>query len=487
MVAKLLGGLLLLAAAAILTPPAAAPLPPTGDSHVIADVRVIDVEAGTVGPPVSVVVRDGRIASIGAGIRAPGLPVIDGQGGYLVPGFWDMHVHSFQLSPQLHLPLHLSHGVTAVRDMMDCPEPADTLIACAADKARWTREAEAGRMAGPRFVGVASFLFNDPDMAPADAARRAADYRARGITALKVYDRTSPAVHARLAAEARGTGMVLVGHLPRAIPLETAVAAGQSSFEHAHLFVRHCFDGADDWRRGRLTGGDVTALYRRMVERHEPAACARAFALMAARGAAFVPTHVTREEDARPADPDFLAAGRARWLDPLSGWAWGDDQSSTAAQFPGPSGAAALEAYFRHGLALTGAAHRAGVRVLVGTDTILGGPRYHDELAHLVAAGLSPADVLRAATIEAARHQGQETEAGTVMVGKRADLVLLGANPLADIRNSRRIRMVMLGGRPYDRALLDRLDAHVASQAQSPANAIRTLWGFAWSRVNSEL
>ena len=146
-----------------------------------------------------------------------------------------------------------------------------------------------------------------------------------------------------------------------------------------------------------------------------------------------------------------------------------------------------LKSYFRQGLALTGRAHRAGVRVLAGTDTIIGGFRMHDELEHLVAAGLTPAEALRAATLDAAEYASLDGQSGTVEPGRRADLVLLRANPLEQIGNTRQIEAVFLGGRYYDRTRLDRLLGFARQQANVPANWLKMLWGFAMSSVSGEL
>lgn len=482
-----IGALALVVLAGVLWPVPAAPLPDARGAYVITGVRVIDVEAGAAGPPMSVVVRAGRIAAIGTDVDTAGLVQVDGRGAYLAPGFWDMHVHSFQVSPQMHFPLWVANGVTHVRDMMDCPGATDSLIACAADKQGWNRESARGALAAPRIVEVASHYLDSPDLTPAEVSTRVIAARQRGINAVKVYNRLQPPAYRRAAAEARRLGMRLVGHLPKAIALETAIAAGQASFEHAHVLSRHCFARNAAWRADALDGLSPTALAEAMVREHDPAACAQAFAAMRSAGVWYVPTHVTREEDARAHDPAFAADPRLDYLDPLLRWAYGDDLAGTAAAYPGARGAAALGAYFDHGLALTGAAHGAGVKILVGTDTAIGGFRYHDEMAHLARAGLSPAAVLRAATIDAARYAGLEASSGSIAVGKQADLVLLDANPLEDIAATRRIRAVFLRGRPYDRAGLDALLAHARGQARVPHTWIKLVYGFAASSVNGDL
>ncbi|HEL2979701.1 TPA: amidohydrolase family protein [Stenotrophomonas maltophilia] len=472
---------------ALLWPLRGAPLPETGNSRVIANVRVVDVHNGIAGEPTSVTLRNGIITAIGNDAHDTALPVFDAGGRWLLPGFWDMHTHALQLSPQLQFPLMLANGITGTRDMMDCPQATDPLIACVVDKRRWTAQAIAGQQVAPRFVQIASFYFEDPSLSPEAATLRAHAYSARGVDALKVYNKLRADTYQRLATEARQLHRPLVGHLPRAVPLEDAVQAGQRSFEHAHLFVHHCFDNAAAWRGGALDSEDPTGLAERVVASYQPALCSKAFGLMQASGAAFVPTHVTREEDARARDPAFIDDPRLAYLDPLSRWAWRDDLKATVARYPGLRGEQALEAYFAHGLALTGAAHRAGVTVLVGTDTGLGGFRYHDELQWLRHAGMSRAHVLRAATLQAARHLQLQASHGSVEVGKAADLVLLDGDPLQDTANTRRIHAVLLAGHLYDRPRLDALLAYARSQARSPAVMARLLWGFITSPVSAEL
>ena len=474
-------------AALIWWPPASAPLPTPEHDRLIVNVRVVDVERGTASKLTSVLVRDGRITAIGERVGDPKVPILDGRGGYLTPGFWDMHVHTFQLSPQLHLPLFVANGVTGVRDMMDCPGDRDALIACVRDKREWANEVDRGELTAPRIVKVASFYFDRSEMLPDEAARLAPTYRSRGIDEIKVYNRLSRPTYLQLTREAQRLEMRVVGHLPKAVSLDDAIAAGQASFEHAHLFVRHCFTHAGAWRAGALDHANPTRVVESMVRQREPAACARSFAKMRAAGTWLVPTHVTREEDARASEPAFVADPRLGYLDPLSRWAYRDDLTATTSQYPGARGRAALQAYFDLGLRLTGEAYRSGVPVLVGTDTAIGGFRYHDEMALLVRAGLSPAEVLKAATIDAARYAGAEGSYGTVAVGKTADLVLLDANPLTDIGNAQRVRAVLLGGRLYDRNRLDELLAFVRRQGNAPTNWAKLLWGFATSSVRSEL
>lgn len=333
-----LGAILLLVLVLMAWPRSAAPLPDQRRGYVIEGVRVIDVVAGTAGPPASVVVRAGIVTAIERQVASTDLIRVDGRGAFLAPGLWDMHVHSFQLSPQMHFPLWVANGVTSVRDMMDCPDAEDSLIACVADKRRWNAEIEAGRLAAPRFVEIASYYLESPELTPPEAVALVRAYSARGIDAIKVYNRLPRAAYLRAAAEARAERMRLVGHLPKAVSLDEAVTAGQSSFEHAHVLAQYCFRLAAQWRQGALDQFSPTKLAEAIVAEHDPAACGVIFDTMRSAGTWYVPTHVTREDDARAGEPSFVDDPRLDYLDPLSRWAYRDDLAGTRSKYPGDRG-----------------------------------------------------------------------------------------------------------------------------------------------------
>ena len=165
-------------------------------------------------------------------------------------------------------------------------------------------------------------------------------------------------------------------------------------------------------------------------------------------------------------------------------WQWIEDVDATVAGDPSPEARETYRAFYRKGLELTGQAHRAGVPILVGTDYVVAGADVHRELGHLVEAGLSPAEALRAATLDPARYAGREADFGTVEAGKVADLVLLDADPLADIAHTQRIRAVVFGGDLYDREALDGIQAVVRRRARSWSVGAKILWRFVKSPAN---
>ena len=463
-------------------------------------VTVVDVERGVLVPARTVVVAAGRVAAVGeAGAVAlpPGALRIDAPGAYLAPALWDMHAHVYAISPLLDLPLYVAYGVTSVRDMQGCPAEGDPFIAWAEDKRRWSREAEAGLRVGPRVVSTTSFMANGPGMrarlpdapsffstsTPEEARAFVRHEAGRGVDAIKVYDRIPRAAYFALAAEARRLGLDVVGHRPLGVSAAEAAAAGQRSIEHARVFLHEAHPGSAALRAAAERGA-WREDRRRLVDEHDPEIARAIFDSLRAHGTAYVPTHLTRWMDAYADDPRVREDSLLGYLHPLMRWQWREDLDATVAADPSPEARRAYRDFYRKGLEITGAAHGAGVRVLAGTDYIVAGADLHRELEQLVAAGLTPAEALRAATLEPARFAGLEATRGTVAAGKVADLLLLDADPLADVRNARRLRAVVFAGNLYDRAALEGLRRTVRARARSWTVGCKILWRFVRNPVS---
>ncbi len=464
----------------------------TSSPLAIVDVAVVDVQGNRLVPGQTVVVEAGRIVALGdtAAVEVPpAAQIVDGSGRYLLPALWDMHAHVYAVSPRLDLPLYIAYGVTNVRDMQGCPQPDDPFIACAEDKRRWTAEALAGQRVGPRIVASTSFMANGPGMlerlknvpeffgtATPAQARAFVRHFAGQVEAIKVYDRIPRDAYLALADEARRLGLEVVGHRPLAVSAMEA-AAHQKSLEHARFLLHESFPGAAElraqagsprWREDR----------RRMLDEHDPRMAQDIFAAMKREGTWYVPTHLTRWVDAYAETAAVREDPFLRYLHPLMKRQWLEDVDETLANDPSPEARETYREFYRKGLELTGAAHRAGVKILVGTDYIVAGADVHRELEQLVRAGLTPAAALHAATLAPAEYFGLQGQQGSVAVGKTADLLLLDANPLADIRNTQRLAAVLFNGNLYDRAALDRISDHVQRQARSGAVACKILWRF---------
>ncbi len=491
----LLGGLVFFAGAWW---PIAAPAPEVRPAQLlITGVNVVDVRSGRILANQDVLIRDGRIQAVEPQLDAEGATNLDGRNRYLIPGLFDMHVHSMKLSPILGHPLFIAAGVTAVRDMGGCLGDEDGWVACAPDKRSWHEAVAAGTLVGPRFDQVTSLAINggseipggfDPSLgAPdADGARQRARHDARrGIDFLKPYNRLSRDAYLALAEAAREEGLYLAGHHPLAIPATEVVAAGQRSIEHALLFIWACYPDIASVR----SADDFRAMYtnelrERMIAEHDAERCTQLHQAMITAGTAFVPTHTTRKMDAFASDPAYRNDSRLRYIPGPLRLLWNNDADNMIAR-GGEGGAENYQAFYEFGLTQTGVAHRAGVTVLAGTDApdsfVFPGSALHDELEHLVAGGLSPLDALRSATLEPANFLGLAQEAGEIVPGVRADLVLLQSNPLEDISAVRDIEAVVLAGAVYDRERLDALLEGVEAAAGS-----WTMWPkFTWQILNS--
>jgi len=457
-------------------PPTAPPRPP----HLaIVDVTVVDPrDGGRLFEHSTVVVEGDRILRVGpsASVTPPAdAQVMDGRGRYLIPGLWDAHIHTLRLSPQLHLPLLVAHGVTAVRDLGDACSWSDDLE-CVPSAARWRAAIDAGTLVGPRLVEAAAFhveaLPDDPDVTVALMA----GLRQRGEPFVKAQlDDEAPAESfVRLVRAAQGAGLAVAGHVPFAVDLADPTLTLRT-VEHDRSLLPQCSSARLDFD-GRPTS--MAALLRGL----DDARCARVLANLARQGTAYVPTHIASSgQDASfavgtPALPEAqaLVVMPHRWL-----WA----VARQAGRLDGDD-LVATQAFHRAALALTARARAAGVVVLAGSDAldpgVVHGRSLHDELAALVRAGLTPADALLAATAAPARHAGVAHERGTIEAGLMADLVLLSANPLDDIAHTRQIESVVAAGRVFDAPRRAALVQGVRDAAASWATASRLLRGLWW-------
>lgn len=420
--------------------------PASGASLAITNVTVVDVEGGQSRPAQTVLVAGGRIVSVGphASARIPrGARVVDGTGRYLVPGMWDMHSHVYAFG-RTALDLYLAHGVTGIRDMgaerfavVKALRDSVAAGAIAGPRMRiaspvvenqrwlaWTRDMSA--RAGTTWTLYERFGPASPD----DAARWVDSVAALGADHIKVRNWPDTTISRALMARARERGLQVAAHANEPFP-----RTGVSSYEHGI------------WPPLRVSDTARDSLWRHF----------------AANGASLVPTLVTWPIRLDP--PDTLIArldsGRIAGLCYVPAEAvreWRDQLTNLKQE----TGEIDWREVYRGELRNAAEMHRAGVPLLAGTDIgaplLVPGFSLHDELALLVRdAGMSPLQALQAATLTPARVMGLQAETGTVEAGKRADLVLLDADPLADIRNTRRVRAVVAHGRLLDRSALDAL------------------------------
>jgi imidazolonepropionase-like amidohydrolase len=432
----------------------------------IRNVTVIPMTGANASAGQTVVIRDGRIAEMGAAsrVRVPnGATVIDGNGKFLIPGLFEMHAHTSK-SRASALGLYVVNGVTTIRDQGS--EHAEVL--------RWRNEVRAGARVGPRMLIAGPYLEarsniermrRDPPesrvepferaripIGSPDDARRVIDSLSKlELDHFKVRTVQDRDTYLALARAAHANGKRLVGHVVTASPT-TFLEAGQDGVEHLFPISLDTLPHAvrmDFWRA------------------------------LASRNVGVVPTLVVATESAfRPTDYfRALVEDTTGAVNPLRQYIsaftildWREQVQEAT-----PARRAALERAWPLWLKQVREMREAGVRIMAGSDVavlnIFPGPSLHEELRLFVdSVGMSPMEALQAATVGPARWLGIADSVGTIEAGKAADLVLLDADPLRSITNTRRIVAVVLRGRLFQRSDLDGLLATVRAMPDIRVN-----------------
>ena len=399
--------------------------------RVLEDVTLVDGTGGPARAHVPIVIRDGVVSDVftaGSQATPAGAEVVGRPGQWVIPGLIDAHVH-LATDPSgsdardkvaARVASELRGGVTTVRDMAGDARAFNELA----------RAMLVGDLPGPDAFGSAIWagadFMNDPRVATSTRGTRpgvepwmrtidagtdfrvaALEARAAGVRGIKLYADVPAAVARAAVPAAHAAGLRVWAHATTfpARPSDL-VGAGVDVVSHAPLLAWEGVDSLPNFR------ARYAAPYAQVSV--DAPALVRLLARMASQGTMFEPTLYTFREDGR--NPGMAAWARA----------------------------------------ITGRAARAGVPIVAGTDNMIAShpdslPHLHDELALLVDAGLTPAQAIQAATATAARAIGIEGRTGTVRPGMAADLVVLAADPLADIANTRRIVRVLKHGAPVER------------------------------------
>lgn len=496
-----IGALLLIAAFAlsilVIVPLAKAPDNSIAKDIIVKNVSVVNVEGGKILLNQDVIIKDGIVSSIEATSgksHSATLHVVDGRGKYLSPGLWDMHTHSLKVSPQTHHPLLIANGVLSVRDMSGCMSEDDNFWACIKDRKAWNQETETGTGLSPRYFLQSSYQTNGGSEVPegfpsffrandvANIKQLVSFYKNAGADFIKVYSDLSPEAYQALAKEAEAQGLGIAGHQPWRVSLLEALAAKQQTIEHPRLFFVECFKGHEQFRALSDPLSVYTTEFKtRLVDEQDTERCAEMFKKMANSDTFWTPTLTVLQLGAKASDRSFREDPRLRYIPTVTKVGiWQADADQSAKRATTPQGRPVNVELYALAMKNLAQAHAAGVKLLLGTDTgdsyVFPGFSLHDEMAEYVKAGISPQDVLRIATIDAAKFSRVEQRFGSIQVGKAADMILLAANPYDDINNIRKIDAVFYGGRYFDRSALDRMLEFAEQQAGSIHLNVRVLW-----------
>ncbi len=442
-------------------------------TQVIDHVQVVDVAVGRIVPDQRVVIVGRQIRIVGdvSEIEIPAdARVIDGTNKFLIPGLFDSHVHLVS-DVDTFAPLLVAHGITSVRDLGG---PTDMILAL-------KRSAAERQVLTPDITATGAIVDGKPPIWPFSEAVETADEAIvavrkladAGVDQIKVYSLLKREVYLAAVAEAKRLGLPVTGHVPYSITLAEAAAAGQNAIEHLEGFAPlfnemtqapevagsptvKAFQGWSQW--AKVDQEKLKIVIDQQRENgivHVPT-----LIVMASIG------RITDDQDDPRKDP------RMKYVSPSMLSFWQNRQYESFS----PRARAALPAMIE----LVGELHRQGVTLVIGTDLanpyVFAGSAVHDEMERFAAAKIPNAEILKMATINAAKLCGVADQRGLIQPGMTASLVLLNRNPLEDISAVRQIESVWLRGNYLNRQSLDQLLADVEALAQgSTANADPTV------------
>ena len=404
-------------------------------SLLIRDAALVNPETGEVAENQCVRItgqRIGRIATCDRGATAG--KVVEGAGKWIIPGLWDMHVHAVwdtSVYPDMFADF-VAYGVVGIRDMGGTPEALAAAREFLADD----------NNVGPELVAAGQVIDGAPALQPMiaisatnheEGVRAVARLDALGADFIKVYTMLPSEAAAGVFDEARVRGMKVTGHLPAEVDLSDALRLGMTSIEHMAVEI------------GGLC--DVT----------DRQSCKKAFDEIRAAGAYVTPTLLIRQRPGAMPEPETLRRSRIAEMPPPLAADWQATLDRNRQEKPASYLHDKVLQFERERL-LTTIAIESGAAILAGTDTgdflVPPGSSIHEELELLVQAGMDEKGALLAATARAADFLGFD-DRGRIRRGAIADLVILDANPLEDIRNTRRIAAVVIKGRVLDKAQLE--------------------------------
>ncbi len=413
------------------------------------NVNVVPMDKERILENQTVIIRNGRISEIGsaATTKIPkGAMRIDRRGKYLMPGLADMHTHLYS---QTEMPLYIANGVTTVFNLDGRPPHL-----------LWREKIARGEMFAPTIYTVGPKF--DRARTSDEAVKMVDEQSKAGYDGIKIYNQVSKEEYPALIAAAKKHNMIIVGHVPREPGYEATLKAGQP-IAHAEEFIYTFFNDTADIDEIKLDESRIS----------------QAAALTRASGIWVTPTLVTYDHIVQQADDlnAFLSKPELKYIAPPLRERFSPENNRYKRTF-NSNQIPKLKQVLAFQKKLVRALHEAGVPILVGTDAPDVGPvagfSVHEELRNLVECGFTPFEALQAATRDSAEILKGANEFGTISVGKRADLILLEANPLKDVTNSAKRAGVMVRGRWLPESKLRRMLNNLPTAYAKEEQFVRT-------------
>jgi hypothetical protein len=488
---------ILLLTIAILWPVPELPVPVKHERILIKSINVIDVKSGKINYKQNILVENNKITAI-IPVLDTDLKVdllIDGTDKFAIPGLWDMHTHSNQLSEWLHHPLYIANGVTGVRDMSGQLNKKDSYWAGTKERLQWNKGLDNFTKVTPRYVLQSSYQIDGaasvPDNFPAyfklekteDVDALLNFYQKDKTDFIKVYSQILPNSYRKLALEAPKYGIHLAGHKPVFVSLKEAILLGQKSFEHGRIFMYEAFPKADSLRIAKDWKRFFVQSRKSMIQDFDSEIALDLMKLMQKNNTYWVPTLQTLKFEAFAHKESFLNNENLKYISTARKklW-WGFDIKGNKKRNLSEANKGVSTEFYEAAKKQIQMANEIGVPIMAGTDVTdsytFAGFSMHDELKELTESGLTNLEALQSATIIPAKFANLDENFGTIESGKNADLIILEKNPLENITHSSSISGVLINGIYYNIAEIEALKSFTASVASSFHMNVKIIYGF---------
>jgi N-acetylglucosamine-6-phosphate deacetylase len=454
----------------------------------ITHITVIDMTGAAPLADQTVIIEKQRVSDLGPSnaVTIPrGAQILDAHGKFLIPGLVDMHIHLTAAgepdgSRKFIIPLLLANGVTSVRDMGSYLESILPL----------RKEIEEGKRIGPGIITPGPYLDGSPPSfqpslvvtTRAQADEAVHQLVSRGVDFIKVQSVLSRDAYFAVAQAAEREHIVFVGHVPDRITAAKAADAGQRSIEHLTNVLRGCSRDEPKLIREQFavppktetpsqSQARISRWQREILDSYSPEKASALISKFKQKDVWQTPTLILLKNDAFPTlENSAMSDDRAKFTPSRTLDSWKQSRTEQM-KIVSPQESELHAQLLSKSMDLVSQMQKAGVRLLAGTDSpapyVFPGSSLHDELQLLVEAGLTPFESLQAATKSPTEFLHSDKDSGTIEKGKFADIVILDANPLEDIRNTRKVRAVILHGKLLDRPTLDQLLDSIRSFASA--------------------